>query len=357
MRGAPFLNLVLAVALTLMVGWLLVEGRGLFLPVFVAVIFVYVLTEAADWLGDLPVLNRLPIIVRHVILLAIFTLVVVSFGIVVTMTLDDLAASAPRYQANLEALSARLSAEFGLDLPPTWDDIWDATIGKVNFQALILILVSWVASFGLVTFLILVYAGFIIAERGSFAGKLEMALPLRQDAAEIARIIAEINTRIGRYLAVKTLINVILGTICYVIMWAMDVDFALFWAVVIALSNYIPYVGSIVGVAFPVMLSLAQFDSLQSTAVLGILLTAAQITVGNFIEPRMVGKQLNLSPLVVIVSLSVWATLWGIPGAILASPMTSMIAIILASFPSTRFIAVLLSQTGQPELSEETKAL
>ena len=193
MRGAPFLNLVLAVALTLMVGWLLVEGQSLLLPIFSAVVVAYILTEASDWLGRMPVLNRLPALVRHVLLLGIFTLVFASFGIVVTMTVDDIVAAAPRYQANFEALSARLSVQFGLDLPPTWDDIWDAAIGKLDLQPLLLTLVAWITTFTLTTFLILVYAGFMIAERGSFAAKLEKAFPRQQGAAETARIIARIN--------------------------------------------------------------------------------------------------------------------------------------------------------------------
>jgi predicted PurR-regulated permease PerM len=124
----------------------------------------------------------------------------------------------------------------------------------------------------------------------------------------------------------------------------MGVDFALFWAVMIGLMNYIPYVGSLVGVAFPVVLSLAQFGSIPTTLILCGLLTAAQTFVGNVLEPRWIGRQLNLSPVVVLLALSFWAALWGIPGAILAVPMTSMITIVCGAFPASRFVAVLLSE-------------
>jgi AI-2 transport protein TqsA len=346
MRGAPFLNLVLAVALALMAGWLLVIGRSLLIPIFAAVIIAYVLAETSEWIGSLPVVGRLPAFLRHTILLALFTLIFAFFAFIVTSTLDDLLAAAPRYQTNLEALSNDLTVRFGLDLPPTWDDIWDATVGKMNLQAIMITLLGWVLTFGLTAFLIVVYVGFIIAERGTFAAKLIKAFPDRAQAEATAQIVLQINAQIGRYLAVKTLINLILGILCYIILWWMDVDFALFWAVVIAFSNYIPYVGSIVGVAFPAILSLAQFNSIQESLVLTALLTSAQIAVGNFLDPWLVGRQLNLSPLVIIISLSIWASLWGIPGAILAIPMTSMLTIIFASFDSTRFIAVLLSERG-----------
>lgn len=347
MRGAPFLNLVLAVALALMAGWLVVHGRGLLIPIFAAIIIAYVLSETSEWLGKLPLIGVLPPVLRHILLLGGFTVVFLFFTFIVTSTIDDLLAAAPRYQTNLEALSSRLTERFGLDLPPTWDDIWDATIGRLNLQAMLIVLLGWALTFGLTTFLIVVYVGFMIAERGTFAAKLFKAFPDREQATATAQIIAEINAQIGRYLAVKTLINAILGVICYVILWYMDVDFALFWALIIAFSNYIPYVGSIVGVAFPVVLSLAQFENVYTSFILAALLTSAQIYVGNFLEPRLIGKQLNLSPLVVIISLSVWATFWGIPGAILAIPMTSMFMIIFSNFDATRFIAVLLSERGE----------
>ena len=88
---------------------------------------------------------------------------------------------------------------------------------------------------------------------------------------------------------------------------------------------------------------MAQFGSLGTTAVLGGLLIAAQAYVANVLEPRMIGRQLNISPFVVLLSLAVWSTLWGLPGALLAIPLTAMVAIICNAFPSTRFVAALLA--------------
>jgi predicted PurR-regulated permease PerM len=188
-----------------------------------------------------------------------------------------------------------------------------------------------------------------MAERGRFAEKLAAAFPQRDQAELTARIVRDANRKIGDYLAVKTGINVILGAISFVILWGMGVDFALFWAVVIGLFNYIPYVGSIIGVALPVILSLAQFGSLGTTAVLGALLIAAQTYVGNILEPRLIGRQLNLSPLVVLMALSVWTAIWGLPGAILAIPLTAMIAIVCDAFGPTRFVAALLADQVEPD--------
>jgi predicted PurR-regulated permease PerM len=349
MRGAPFLNLVLAVALALMLGWILMAGRSILLPVIAAAICVYILIETARIMGEIPVLRMLPSTLRLIVLLVIFSLVVMALGLVIAVTVDDFIAAMPRYQANLEAMSLRLSEQFGLDLPPTWDEAAAVLFRNIDLQALFVYLLGWVTRFGLTAFLILVYAGFIMAEWGSFGVKLDKAFPDAAQARRLGEVVSSINDRIGRYLVLKTFVNIALAVPCYIILRVFEVDFPLFWAVIIGFSNYIPYVGSIVGVAFPVILSLAQFDSVLDTIVLGLWLTGVQIATGNFLDPWLMGRHLNLSRLVIIISLSFWVTLWGIPGAILAIPMTSMLMIVLSQFPETRFLAVMLSETGEPD--------
>jgi predicted PurR-regulated permease PerM len=346
MRDAPLLNLVLAIGLVLMAGWLLVIGQAIILPIVTAIIAVYVLTTAAEALERVPLIGRLPSVLRHGMVLLGFTLVVLAMALVVTVTIDQLVAVMPRYQSNLETLIAR-AADIGGMEHPVWDDLVEATLGRMNLQAILLRALSGVTSVGLTVFLVVIYAGFLMGERSILALKLAAAFPREEQAERTGQILSDINRKIGEYLATKTLINVILGTISYVILWGMEVDFALFWAVVIGLLNYIPYVGSIIGVALPVLLSLAQFGSFGTTAALAALLIAAQASIGNVLDPWMIGRQLNLSPLVILMSLSIWSSLWGLPGAILAIPMTSMLVIIFGAFGSTQFLAVLLS--GRPE--------
>lgn len=126
------------------------------------------------------------------------------------------------------------------------------------------------------------------------------------------------------------------------VLWFCGVEHAVFWALIIGLLNYIPYIGSLMGVVFPVLLTIVQFGSLQMTLLVLSLLTVAQMYVGNVLEPKMIGKQTNLSPFVVLVSLSLWSALWGVAGAILAIPLTSILVIIFSAFQSTRALAILL---------------
>jgi predicted PurR-regulated permease PerM len=256
----------------------------------------------------------------------------------------EIASVAPDYQRNIEELLGRIEARFNIDTQIMVDDAAAATFGSVNLQSTILAVLGGFTSIGATAFLVVIYAAFLLAERATFAPKVLASLHDEERAREILEIIAEINHQIGEYLTVKTLINIILGIACLAIFLVMGTDFALFWAIVIGLVNYIPYLGSWIGVMFPVALSVAQTGSLLYTVVLAGLLTAAQVAVGNFIEPRMIGRQLNLSPFVVLVALSIWSALWGVAGAILAVPMTSIVVIILARFPETRFIAGLLAE-------------
>jgi predicted PurR-regulated permease PerM len=327
-----------------MTGWLLVIGQPVLLPIVTAIIVVYVLTTAAEALGRLPLLGRLPPVARQIVVLLGFTAALVGLALVVTVTVNQLLAALPRYQANLQAMIDRLADTGWIEDNPTLEDMIAATMERINLQRIFVGLLSGVTSVGLSIFLVALYAAFLLAEQRRFPDKLAAALPRVGQAEATARIVSQINRRIGDYLAIKTLINVILGAVSYAILWWMGVDFALFWAVMIGLFNYIPYLGGVIGVAFPVVLSLAQWGDPIPSLVLAALLTLAQTVIGTVLDPKLVGQQVNLSPFVVMVALAVWTALWGLPGAILAVPMTSIVAIICGAFDQTRFISVLLSE-------------
>ena len=141
--------------------------------------------------------------------------------------------------------------------------------------------------------------------------------------------------------------------ISYVAMTALGLDNALFWALVIFVLNYIPIVGGLFAVGLPVVFALVQFESLGRVGLLAGLLFGAQTIIGNTIQPKMMGDSMNLSALVVILALSVWAALWGGVGAFLSAPLTVIIMIVLAQFPTTHWIAVLLSADGNPDMDED----
>lgn len=342
--NSQFQILVLSVLLAVMLVIILKVGEAIIVPIFIALISVYILTTSVTALGRFPVTRYLPNILRRLLVLILFIVIIGFFGGVVIATAENLIVRAPSYQSNLENIIKQISDFLNIDSSPDWPTIRDATLGRININSLISSLFGSISSSAGTFFLVIIYAMFLMGERGTFADKLAVALPNSKNVKHTQSIIKGINTSIGNYLTVKTLINVILAALSFAILWGMDVDYALFWALIIGLLNYIPYVGSLLGVFFPVVLTVVQFGSIQVTLVVALLLIGAQTWVGNVLEPKMIGKQVNLSPFVILVALSFWSALWGISGAILAIPLTAILAIIFAAFSPTRPFAVLLAQ-------------
>ena len=337
-------TVVYALLLAILAGYVLSVGRGILLPIVTAVMSVYIMDSASAALSRMPGLSRLPGVLLRAIVLLVFMGCLIVLALVVAATVRDIAEVMPEYRANLEGMVGGLAAQLGVEAQNLWDEIMAVTVNRIELEAIAGAVLGGLTAVGATVFLVVIYASFLFAERRGLRQRSMAAFADAETAQRTMETVAAINRRISDYLAVKTLINILLGTISFSILWVMDVDFALFWAIVIGLLNYIPYVGSYLGVAFPVILSLAQFGSLPQTALLLALLVAAQAYIGNVLEPQWIGRKLNLSPFVVLVALSVWSALWGIPGAILAVPMTSMLVIVLSSFDGTRFLAILLAE-------------
>lgn len=342
MRSATY-----ATGLTLMLGWLLWIGKPILLPVFSAVISVYILSTAAASMQNLPLIGRLPAWARRGIILTLFTVTVIMLFILVIDNLAQVAAVLPSYEENLERLISRNASLLGIEDEPTWENLRRATLDQIDVR-------SWVApalvslrGFGITLFLIVLYSSFFIAERGVMARKVIIAMGDETSGRRAISLLSRINERIGQYLFVKTVVNAILGALSFVIIWLLDIEFALFWAVLIAFLNYIPYIGSLIGVIFPVLLSLAQFGSISMAVAVMVSLTTVQMFVAFFLEPRMMGRAFNLSPFAVLLALAFWSTLWGLPGALLAVPLTVSLVLVLAELHMTRPIAILLSANGK----------
>ena len=351
-----FRNLVYGLAFAIMVGYVLRVGAPIFIPVFAGIISVYVLSTTATSVGRVPLIGSLiPLWLRHALALCAFILFGFLLILLFAENVQQVVALAPQYQTTLLSLASDVARLLGVDDEPSWGSIRNLILGDIDLQRLIGTTVTSVSVFGGQVFVVILYAGFLMAERLHFSEKIVLATRTQDDAKRAMEVIGRINKRIGEYLTVKTLINVILGLISYVAMRLIGVDFAGFFAVLIGFLNYIPYVGSMVGVAFPVILTAAQFGSVETILIVLVSLTASQVFVGGVVEPRMFGRSMNLSPFVVLISLTVWYAMWGIPGAILAVPMTSAVVIVLAAFEPTRPLAVLLSRDGKFTLNDWNK--
>lgn len=223
----------------------------------------------------------------------------------------------------------------------------ETLLAQINVQRVVTSAVASVTGVLGSFVVVFLYVAFLLIERRTFPDKIAA---MSDDPAAVARIrnvISRINTRVGAYLAMKTLLSVVLALVSWAVMRAMGLELAGFWAVLTGLLNFIPYLGTFVSIALPVAMAILQFGDLGTVLAILAALSVVQFVIGNVLDPYVMGNSLNLSPVAILASLTVWSGLWGIAGAFLAVPVTAIIAIVLSEFPGTRPVAVLLSRNGQ----------
>lgn len=194
--------------------------------------------------------------------------------------------------------------------------------------------------------LILLFMLFILEGNGLFERKIHAAYPTR--APDIIAVIKRIDDKTERYFITATLINLVSGILSVIILTAFGVDLALLWGLVTFIVCFIPTIGSIIAIAIPILVAFLQFDSISTRIAVALTLIAVQFLWGSVITPRIMGSSLDLSPLLVLISLIFWGWVWGPWGMVLSVPITSMIKIALESIPATKPLAILGSHSAQP---------
>ncbi len=208
--------------------------------------------------------------------------------------------------------------------------------------------------------LILIYVAFLFAAQSSWTRKLDAIFPGSDDRARVREIGDRARHSIETYLWTQTILSLINTVLTYVSLLALGVQNALFLSVLIFVLNYIPTLGPIVASFVALLFALVQpsmpgwvpggapEDSYIYAAIVFGVVAFWQFTIGNFLQPRMMGDSLNLSALVVLLALAIWGAIWGIPGMFLSAPLTVLMMILFAQSPDTRWIAILLSADGNP---------
>ncbi|WP_339862602.1 AI-2E family transporter [Paremcibacter congregatus] len=328
--------------ITLLV-YIMVIGRDLIVPFLIAVVIWYLINILSDTYHKIRIGTwQLPKAVSYgASLLTIGGALNFLIGMI-NHNILEVKKAAPLYQENFTRLTAKLYQMIGIEQEPSFNEI----ISQINLTTFATDVAGTLASLVGSASLILIYVLFLMLEQKYFTGKLERLVegsPLKNTVFEI---IDHISTDVKTYLGVKTFVSALTGGACYLVLIAVGVNNASFWAFVIFLLNFIPTVGSMLAVLFPALLSLVQFDSFTPFFIVITALVAIQVTMGNILEPKMMGSSLNLSPLVVMLSLALWGSIWGIAGMFLSVPFTVILMIIFAQFPKTKPIAILLSQDG-----------
>ncbi|MDL0095686.1 AI-2E family transporter [Campylobacter vicugnae] len=221
-------------------------------------------------------------------------------------------------------------------------DISNNILSFINIDKLIATTSNLIVQTGSIvtqSFLVFLLLAFILFEVQIFKDKVAYFALKNPLASDIASTFI---SNLKRYLAIKTISSIATGVIVWVFLILFDVPYAPLWAVLAFILNYIPTIGSIIAAIPAILVSLAVND-LSSTLWLTLIYLVLNIAIGNFIEPKFLGKELGISTLVVILSLLFWGFVFGIGGMFLAVPLTMSIKIALDANPKTKSISILLS--------------
>lgn len=338
------LNAVIFLMAIMMIGWLLIIGRSLLIPLILALIIWYLLDTIARFLKSPPLGNfSIP---YPIALGGAFLVMMVAIFLVANMVAEnaaELATQVEVYQKNINTKLQSLMAA----VAPSSEFRLDKLHDLFNLQKLVGWTTTLISSVTSTLMLIIIYLLFLFAEQAVFDKKFAALFSHPEKFSKAQAVRNEVMSRIRTYLSVKTFVSVLTGVLSALLLTLIGVDYAVFWGFIIFLLNYIPTIGSLLGVMFPAVLSLVQFNTSWQFFAVIILLGGLQFAIGNILEPRLMGKSLNLSGLVIMLALATWGAIWGITGMILSVPITVVILIICSQFESSRPIAVLLSSEGK----------
>ena len=340
---SSLLNVTLSIMLIVLVGWLLVAGRALLLPFVIALIVWYLINALSHGFQLIHLGGRhLPGWIAFPLSLAtIFTASTFVFDMVAG-NLTQLARDAPVYQVRLEELFNQTSGRLHLNDPIKLQDLLpDAIVPKLVTAG-----AGFVTTVASSASLVFIYTLFLLLEQSTFDLKLERLFTDPAKARSAFAVRAEINQSILHYFSIKTAVSIATGVLTSLVLTLMDLPYAPLFGFIAFLLNYIPTIGSLVSVIFPSLLAVVYYSDLVPFFVIVTGLGSIQFAIGNLIEPRLMGSSLNLSGLVIMLSLAFWGSIWGAVGMVLCVPLTVLIMIVCSKFEASRPIAVLLSANG-----------
>lgn len=345
MRDTKLILVFLGILVFLALGFVLHTLKAILLPFVIAVFLGQIFIPAMASLRRL----KVPMGVAIVLILIGVSALLFAFSWMIYSSAMSFRESLPAYEARLGGLVQDALARLVATLPFLRESIegfhWQKAVEVSSLTGLLATGVGSFLVFFNELFLVLLYLVFLLAGSESFPHKLKRALADR--AERVAAVIANIEAQVRKYLLAKTLVNLANGILVTLLLAAFGVDFAILWGFLTFVSHYIPHVGAIISVGLPTIFLLLQFESVGWALLIAALNMALQFAIGNVIEPRFMGHSLDLSPVLVLLSLIFWGWLWGAWGMILAVPITSTLKIVFENIEDLRPLSVLMSGSAE----------
>ncbi|HOE55436.1 MAG TPA: AI-2E family transporter [Candidatus Cloacimonas acidaminovorans] len=344
LRWIRILLLIIALAV---VASILKTLKSIFIPLIFSIFLLFLFAPLINYLKK----HKVPMVL---ILLITLVIIAVFLGLVILLIYaasNSLINGLPRYEDKFNELIAK-GTEYLQNLASNWnintENISIANIAQIISSGFISIpqfisnTVNTLVSIIQNIFLIIFFLIFLLLEID------KLPLRLRKATSKLSKeqtldILQNIEKQIQNYLTIRTLVNLSAALLCMLWMLIFGVDFILVCGILLFVLDFIPDVGSVISSAIPILIYLLQSGFSFLWLIFALLIVATQMLIGNIIEPKLQGVQLNLTPIMVLVSLIFWGWLWGIVGMLICVPLTSAINIILKQVAPNNFISALIS--------------
>lgn len=332
-----YLRVGLAVVLLFVAGLVLKAARPVLIPFILAVFLSYIIDPALTFLTGC----RCPRALAVVVVLGLMFVVLYLLGVLVYSSGKAFVAELPKYQERLGDIGRLLEKGIGpfkIDVP--------SALGSLDIDKIGGLVIKAIGPFFSVLgnlLLVFVFLAVIVAGRGRAEKKISRAIG-DGHAGRVRGIMDRINVEVRKYLILKTLISLANGLEVWLVLTLFGVDFAALFGLLAFLLNFIPNIGSAAATILRVGFAFFQFGTFWTPFLVLVITVGIDEILGTIIEPRVLGKGLDLSPLLVFFSLIFWGWLWGIPGMILSVPLTAVVKIGCQNIPALRPVAVLMGQ-------------
>ncbi|MFK2821899.1 AI-2E family transporter [Arcobacter sp. YIC-80] len=287
--------------------------------------------------------GKVPKFISYLIVLSIITIASLLVYYIINISLKDFLSNLSSYEKGFNDLivnSIHLVEQYGYTVDK--DQILQ-TLNLSSFFGFTTNIIGNIGSFLSKFLLIIIGIAFILAESKSFETKLKIIFKSNAQKLKHFNLFSH---NIQKYFLVKSTTSFLTGFIITVTLIYFDVDYPVLWGVIAMLFNFVPVVGSIIAAIPAVLLSLLNAD-INTTIILIVLYMTINISISNIIEPKLMGKELGLSPLVIFFSLILWGWVLGIVGMFLAVPITMTLKIAFNSNSSTHWLAILMSDLSR----------
>ena len=333
------MNLFNILISSVVVFFLLHLGKFIFIPLFFSLFFYVIINSISNDLVN--VSNKINIkmneFTSHFILFSIFIFFVYFFFKILKTNINNVIQNVDVYQNNLNQLL------FYFSKTPI-NNLFNESMTIENFNLmdvftyLLNIVTNFTGNFSMVIFLLI----FLVIEKEFF--KLKVVKIVKNKSK--LKVFTNIHKDIYNYFRIKAFTSFLTGIFTFIILIFFNSDLAVAFGILSFFLNFIPYIGSLISILLPVIFSVVENFNFMNSAIIFTLLFLNHLLIGNFLENKLMGKALNISPIVLLIFLSIMGKLWGISGMFLSVPIIVVLIIILNNFKQTKNIAILLSEKG-----------